>query len=465
MTTSRPRPNSFSAIANLLSSFTRHGRELFERYAGTAVPARAASGLAGASGMMAALATALLSVRGEASGVAIARDMLALYEQASIEERERFFKILADDFDPDPKLLDAAWANYLGGGRQRLSELAKAAESPRQELFRRLNLAPGGTASLVRMRSDLLKCAKRADGALECVDADLSHLLQSWFNRGFLVMRSISWASPGHLLEQVIRYEAVHHIRDWDDLRRRLDPPDRRCFGFFHPAMPDEPLIFVEVGLTRGIPSSIQAILSSERDVLAAENADTAVFYSISNSQDGLRGISFGHFLIKQVAEDLKRELPNLGCFVTLSPVPGFLAWLRKKDDARIEALASPDWHKGDVPTDVRTWLTESASDYFLEAKNERGKPVDPVARFHLGNGARLERLNWMGDTSSNGLRHSAGFMVNYLYDLPRIEENHEAYAERGSFSVGETFRDIKPKKSPRKPGGKRERILNGELV
>jgi malonyl-CoA decarboxylase len=204
--------------------------------------------------------------------------------------------------------------------------------------------------------------------------------------------------------------------------------------------MPAEPLIFVEVGLTKGMPGSIQEILATERPILAADQADTAVFYSISNCQEGLKGISFGHFLIKQVATDLQRDLPGLDCFVTLSPIPGFMKWLRAQGDAELSLLETERWWHGDVPVATKAWLTGRTFDYFTTAKNERARPLDPVARFHLGNGARLERLNWLGDTSANGRRQSAALMVNYRYDLPRIEENHEAYAERGEMVMGAPF-------------------------
>jgi malonyl-CoA decarboxylase len=275
------------------------------------------------------------------------------------------------------------------------------------------------------------------NGGTTRIDADLSHLLQSWFNRGFLSMQPINWSSPASLLERVIRHEAVHDILDWNDLRNRLQPPDRRCFGFFHPAMPEEPLIFVEVALTQGVPDSIQAVLADGRAPLSEEEADTAVFYSISNCQPGLRGISFGHFLIKQVATDLKRDLPNLEIFVTLSPIPGLMDWLRTEEPG----LAGQACKAVDV--EVRDHLLELTARYFLEAKNRQGRPRDPVARFHLGNGARLERLNWMGDSSEKGLRQSAGMMVNYRYHLPAIEELHEAYANQGTIATGEPFQQM----------------------
>ena len=256
------------------------------------------------------------------------------------------------------------------------------------------------------------------------------------------MLQRIDWSSPADILEKIIRYEAVHEIQGWDDLRRRLQPADRRCFAFFHPSLADEPLIFVEVALTQDIPSSIQPVLADERKVLPAEEATTAVFYSISNCQPGLRGISFGNFLIKQVVEDLSRELPSLKTFVTLSPAPGFGPWLKRAaadadglggDTTALARLGAPDWHRDPtIAEQLRPLLLGLAAAYYLEAKAKNGQPLDPVARFHLGNGARLERLNWLGDTSSKGLREAAGLMVNYLYDLNTIETNHEAFANQG---------------------------------
>lgn len=422
-----------TSLSALLHGFSRQGRELLRKHVPFAAFEPARPTLSPAE-TLCGMARDLISTRGEASGVAIAGDMLRLYETAGKEDRAGFFLALARDFNPDRASLDAAWKKFEAEGWAAHPALAHAIEAPRQELFRRLNLAPGGTAALVRMRADLLAMRSLSGAAL--VEADLAHLLQSWFNRGFLSMRAINWSSPASLLERVIRYEAVHDIRDWSDLRSRLDPPDRRCYAFFHPAIPDDPLIFVEVALTQGVPGSIQELLAPDRVPLASEDATTAVFYSISNCQPGLRGISFGHFLIKQVATDLKREMPGLERFVTLSPIPGFMNWLRSEDPALAEQLeGSSDLH--------RDRLLACAVHYFLGVKNDEGRPIDPVARFHLGNGARLEQLNWMGDSSQKGLRQSAGMMVNYLYDLPAIEELHERFANRGSIATGKPVRQL----------------------
>jgi malonyl-CoA decarboxylase len=383
-----------------------------------------------------------MSVRGEASGVAIASDLLAAYAESTAGERTHFLTMLATRFGPDPEAVDLAIARYREEGEAALLTLARAVEPPRQELLRRLNLAPGATVMLVQMRADLLSRMKDDPSLFAALDADFAHLFTSWFNRGFLTMQEISWDSPASLLERVIRYEAVHDIQDWQDLRNRLGPEDRRCFAFFHPALPGEPLIFVEVALTATMADNVQEILRVDRTVLGAGEATTAIFYSISNCQPGLKGISFGHFLIKQVATDLQRSLPGLRQFATLSPVPGFCGWLRTADPTLAKRVDEDRWW-ADGDTDLRDALLARAVDYFREARTPSGRPVDSVARFHLGNGAVLERINWMADTSPRGFDQSAGIMVNYLYDLASIEENHEAFAHRGEVATGAPFRAL----------------------
>ena len=385
------------------------------------------------------MAWVLLSGKGEASGVALASSLLAAYRALPRLDRRRFFELLATRFGPDLQIVQHAIADFLQTpDSMTATRLHVLAEPRRQELIRRMNLAPRGTSQLVSMREDLLTAIVE-DPSLVAVDADFRHLFASWFNRGFLALQRIDWSTPAHILEKIIHYEEVHAITSWDDLRLRLEPPDRRCFAFFHPALVGEPLIFVEVALTTGVPTAIAPLLSSARLPVSPERATTAVFYSISNCQRGLRGISFGNFLIKQVAEDLKRELPSLNTFVTLSPLPGFCRWLSTKsgdDDASSDAtLASTlgamrqaGWHRTPSKA-LREELSRQAVRYLFAAKDDMGKPIDPVARFHLGNGARLERLNWMGDISDNGLSQGAGFMVNYLYDLAAVERNHESFA------------------------------------
>ena len=423
-----------SFFNELLQSLTVRGRQLLGRTREAVQP-----------GDLAALGEALLSRRGEASGVVIARSLLDGYASAPLALRLGFLTALAERFGQDQAALDSAIDAYRAKPDPAgVRTLHQAAEAKRQELFRRLNLAPGGTAALVRMRAELLAhLAARPD--LAEVDRDFVHLFASWFNRGFLVLRQIDWTTQANILERIIRYEAVHDIDGWEDLRRRLEPVDRRCFAFFHPQLPDDPLIFVEVALTGAIPGAIAPLLATDRVPIAAGEATTAVFYSISNTQKGLAGVSFGHFLIKQVVEDLRRDLPNLRVFVTLSPVPGFATWLdheRRADDSRylsaddraaLRALDEPDWCEDPIKCEVvRKAMMPAAASYFLKAKTPRGKPIDAVARFHLGNGARLERLNFLGDGSRKGLKQSHGLMVNYLYDLDYIERNHEDFAETG---------------------------------
>lgn len=402
------------------------------------------------------LAEMLLSRRGEASGVVLAQTLLSSYAGAPVAVRLQFLKALAERFGPDPEAVAAAVEAYRASPDvTTIGALHAAIEPRRQELFRRLNLAAGGTFALVRMREELLDHLK-ANPELRAVDTDFGHLFSSWFNRGFLQMRPIGWTTPASILEKIIRYEAVHPIAGWNDLKSRLDPSDRRCFGFFHPQLDDEPLIFVEVALTNDIPGAVAPLLALDRAPIAASTATTAIFYSISNTQRGLAGVSFGHFLIKQVVVDLKRDLPNLKTFVTLSPAPGFAAWLRRErategsafltaeTKAALRRLDEPAWFE-DAATraELEEALMPIAAHYFLHAKNENGRPVDPVARFHLGNGARLERMNFLGDLSERGLRQAHGLMVNYLYDLSAIEKNHEAYAEAGDIAASASVRRI----------------------
>ena len=312
-------------FSDLLTSISERGRTLLRR-AGSSDAKPTASDLI-------ELCEALLSGRGEASGTAIAREVLDRYQDLDHPNRIAFFAALAERYGPDKDKLQHAIDTWRAAPTEDgASDLHFASEPRRQELFRRLNRAPGATSELVTMRADLLD-AKAGHKDLAALDRDVVHLLSSWFNRGFLVLRRIDWSTPAIILEKVIRYEAVHEIHDWNDLRRRIDPADRRCYAFFHPALVDEPLIFVEVALTETIPGAIAPLLAEDRQPVAIERARTAVFYSISNCQRGLAGISFGNFLIKQVVEELRRELPKLDNFVTLSPVPGFVPWLQQTPD------------------------------------------------------------------------------------------------------------------------------------
>jgi malonyl-CoA decarboxylase len=418
-------------FTDLLATISERGRNLLGRGNTPAIKHDAQT--------LAELCEALVSGAGEASGTAMARDVLDGYHDLDTEGQTAFFTALVHHFGPDnAKLSKAIEAWRAKPTDEGASALHFASEPRRQELIRRLNRAPGGTSELVAMRTDLLALMK-SHPELAALDRDVSHLLSSWFNRGFLVLRRIDWSTPANILEQIIRYEAVHEIHDWDDLRRRIDPVDRRCYAFFHPAMPDAPLIFVEVALTETIPSAIAPLLAVDRQPVPIDRARTAVFYSISNTQRGLGGISFGNFLIKQVVEELRRELTKLDTFVTLSPVPNFMSWLKQTTDISeedrevLKLLDEPKWFADpELEAQLRAVLEPIAACYFLKARTAKGKLIDSVARFHLGNGARLERINWLGDLSAKGLRESAGIMVNYLYRLDDIEKNHEAYANEG---------------------------------
>ncbi|MEO1205744.1 MAG: malonyl-CoA decarboxylase [Pseudomonadota bacterium] len=402
------------------------------------------------------LVNALVSGQGEASGVAIAQEILVQYGKLGKDERRDFFIYLAEALRPDPSKINAAAERYISDGDDAaLIKLQSAVESPRQEFFRRLNLAPGATAQLVEMRRDLSRLLHDAP-ELRIVDRDIRHLFYSWFNRGFLILRRIDWQTPASILEKIMKYEAVHEIRDWNDLRRRLDPCDRRCFAFFHPALVDEPLIFVEVALMNETPAAIRPVLDEPAANEALREPTTAVFYSISNCQEGLKGISFGSFLIKQVVDELLKDMPTLKTFVTLSPVPRFARWLDRvmaddsihhltPDDRNAFAqLQDPGWPDDDISEDaIKSSLMALAAEYFLRAKTAEGKPIDPVARFHLGNGARLEQINWLGDPSEKGLREGHGLMVNYRYDPKDIETNHEAFVNDGAISASRAVRGL----------------------
>lgn len=390
----------------------------------------------------------LLSERGEAAGVSLARITLDLYRDLDKKEQAQFFAALLVEFSPDPEqVLAAANAYAAEPSAAHLAALSIAAEPPRQELMRRLNRAPGGTATILRMRERLLEL-KHEQREYDAVDWDMRHLLSSWFNPGFLQIVRVDWRTPAYLLEQIIAHEAVHEIRGWNDLRRRLEV-DGRCFAFFHPALPDEPLIFVEVALMDSMADAVPPLLDAQSASHDPGRATTAVFYSISNCQPGLRGVSLGNFLIKNVVDVLSREFPRLKVFCTLSPIPGFSAWLGqllKAGDAEhtkpmAQALAA-------VATKLGTDIAKIASDpdnaaerlaplkepltclcaTYLLHRGDGGEPQDPVARFHLNNGAKLERINWLADMSKKGLRESFGLMVNYLYEPRAIEGNHEKF-------------------------------------
>ena len=401
----------------------------------------------------------LIAGRGEASNIALAREILQRFEGLGADEKTAFFLTLADAFGPDPTRIREAAGAFHNDQPDSLVRLLDAVEPPRQELFRRLNMAPLGTASLVSMRAELLD-RLREQPLLNTVEADFRHLLASWFNRGFLRLERIDWRSPAAVLEKLMRYESVHPIKGWDDLHRRLGD-DRRCFGFFHPALPDEPLIFVEVALSQEISADIAPLIDPEAPLTDPYAAETAVFFSINNSLKGLRGISFGNFLLKQVLSELSAELPQLKHFVTLSPMPRFAdgldrllagevgGWPLDRLDQilsdhqaglrELSGQASPcaamqtllgtgQARRDGVPPEP---LARLALLYLSELKQDGGL-FDPVAAFHLANGAVLERINVDADRSVKGLAQSYGLMVNYRYDPEQVVTNHEAFVQAG---------------------------------
>ncbi|MEL6682741.1 MAG: malonyl-CoA decarboxylase [Pseudomonadota bacterium] len=376
---------------------------------------------------LAELSEALLSAEGEVSGYKLAATVLDRYRAAGDIEKLAFFDYLNAQLDLDPLLLaELAQAYAQNPTPTAYQTLTRAAEPRRQELLRRLNQPVGATQLLVAMRTDLLRFLK-SKPELARTDQDFVHLLRSWFNRGFLVLEQIYWSTPATILDKIVAYEAVHQIDDFEALRRRLAPPDRRCFAFFHPSMPGEPLIFVEVALTSGIPGSIDDLLSEDRAPIALETATTATFYSISNCQKGLAGISFGNLLIKQVVTELSQEFPHLSTFVTLSPIPGFASWLTSQEAK--DAVGPVDNLSDEA-------FSRLVAHYLMATKTQDGRVRDPVARFHLGNGAEIHKIHLRADLSENGMQQSCGTMVNYHYDLSRSERNHEAFASRGEIAA-----------------------------
>ena len=372
--------------------------------------------------------------KGEVSALGYAEFLMQHCEKLDEKELIIFFKLMRENFDISSLELSQAVDEYkVNSNSENLITLMKFSEPKRREIFRRCNGISRGTIRLVNLRKRLLGILKK-NPELKAVDYDLVYLLKNWFNRGFLILRPINWETPAHILEKIIAYEAVHEINSWDELRLRLAPKDRRCFAFFHPAMQDEPIIFVEVALMKNIPSKIQDVLEEKRDFLEPDEANVAVFYSISNCQKGLSGISFGNFLIKQVANDLKFEFNNIKKFVTLSPVPGLRNWIKNKKPKFEMTLEK--FKKSEQFLKVEPSLMNCAGNYFLKSDRSDGMPNDPVARFHLGNGASLEQINYLGDTSLNGLNLSGGLMVNYLYDLDKVEENHEAYTSENKLNI-----------------------------
>lgn len=414
---------------------------------------------------------ACLAARGgEVSARARAAQLAAAYRALPDAERLAFLRTLAG-FDADPQQVEqavAAWtaaADPAGKAAAKV-RLRRALESPRVRLLTQFTAIPDGVKLLVDLREDLL-AAMEGDPLLQALEADLKTLLASWFDVGFLELRRIDWNSPAALLEKLIRYEAVHRIESWEDLKNRLDS-DRRCYAFFHPRMPAEPLIFVEIALVKGLAGSVQALLDPKAEVMDPAEADTAIFYSINNCQRGLDGIAFGNFLIKRVVEVLGQEFRGLKTFATLSPIPGFMRWLEKQEDALLtpeeaEALRGAAGAAGGTTGLAALQMLLARQDWdgptlralepvlcrlclrFLAVEGGRNpkRAADPVAHFHLSNGARIERLNWRADTSAKGRRESAGLMVNYLYDPEAIEDNHEAYVGEGKRAASQGVRKL----------------------
>tara|TARA_B110000483_G_scaffold229727_1_gene294105 strand:+ start:2903 stop:4213 length:1311 start_codon:yes stop_codon:yes gene_type:complete len=390
----------------------------------------------------------LLSTRGEAMGITIASAVEDAYQQLGGEKKLAFFNLLFEEFSFDSERVRMAIEEFQSSPKLGTSHrLHKATETARIELFRRINIAPKGTETLVRMRADLLLLLKE-NPHLNEVDADIRYLMDSWFNRGFLKLVEIDWHTPAHILEKLMNYEAVHSMNGWEDLRRRL-AADRRCYAFFHPAMQDEPIIFVQVALCRGLADSVQELLNMPEQKELDTQANTAIFYSISDCQRGLKGISLGNFLIKQVVMELRGELPNITQFATLSPIPGFSSWIRKeiesgnitgaKGQLGKSFLAKNELNDSVVSDQDEVDILKLCAEYLYLAKKDE-EPKDPVARFHLRNGASIKRLNWAGDTSSKGERQSFGIMVNYHYDLSRVEERHEAFVNGKEISIDTEF-------------------------
>ncbi|MBX2839205.1 MAG: malonyl-CoA decarboxylase [Gammaproteobacteria bacterium] len=402
---------------------------------------------------IAELCDALMSERGEMSGNRLAHSLLTRFESSDESAQLEFFHLLLDRYDINANHVLRAAQRYADEtSADHLAILTDSVEPRRKELLRRLNRIPGATGQLVRMREVLLSLMKEHPD-LARIDLDFSRLFGAWFNRGFLVLREIDWHTPANILEKIIEYEAVHAITDWPSLRSRLQPTDRKCFAFFHPAMLDEPLIFVEVALTKTTPDSIQGVLAEERDVLEANQTSTAVFYSISNCQAGLKGVSFGNFLIKQVAAELSAQLPNLTEFRTLSPIPSLMRWIHSLDADVGEGtelyehgeavLAATVIAAGDdameLSDDIDDKLKAMTAHYLTAETRSDNQPLDPVARFHLGNGASLDQILAFGDTSEKGATQSASLMVSYLYDLDRVIANHEAYARQRTVVTSST--------------------------
>jgi malonyl-CoA decarboxylase len=419
---------STSGFSGLLASVINAGRDILSRR-------RQATAQAPSEDLL-TKCRQLLHHRGEASGLALACEVMADYQALDLPNKIIFFEALARDFGSDSDAILAAADRYKADpNSQNLADLSRVTEASRVKLFRRMNMAPNATPLLVKMRGTLLSLLS-GHSDLKSVDTDLKHQFVSWFNRGFLELRVIDWNSPAAVLEKIIEYESVHAIQGWDDLRSRLRD-NRMCFAFFHPAMPDDPLVFVEVALTAGVPSAIAPLIDKTAEPTDERAVDTVVFYSISNCHPGLAGVSFGNFLIKQVVEEVGKRYPKTKRYVTLSPVPGFCRWLTaQKAHADLDELRALAKDQGRDTTDPLWESLVRLCAQYLSSTHDNNLAIDPVARFHLGNGASLHAIHWAADLSEKGLNQSIGIMVNYLYDLSSIEENHDAYFDQGEIAM-----------------------------
>jgi malonyl-CoA decarboxylase len=378
----------------------------------------------------------VMSTTGEVSSLVYSEHLLNLIEKLDDKSLYKFLNHLLSNYDIDTKKLTKDVKNYSSEKNDKnLQKIGISSEPQWIELFRRLNSTSNGTYRLVKLREKIRAMNKPE---LKAFDSGLLKLFKYWFNPSFLVLEKIDWETPANILEKIIEYEAVHQINSWDDLRARLAPTDRQCFAFFHPLIPNDPLIFVEVALTTGLPESIQNIIKLEREEIDIEDANTAIFYSISNCHNGLLGISFGNFLIKKVASNLKRELPDLNQFMTLSPLPGFMKWMEEYSPISFERCSEKNC--GDEE------LMKNAVKYLTKSERNDGLPNDPVSRFHIGNGASLEKINLNADTSEKGMIQSYGVMANYLYDLKVVEENHENFFKNKAVPVSNKIDSLKKK-------------------
>ena len=386
-------------------------------------------------------ADSVMSSSGEVSSIVFAEHLLHLINDQTDEELLVFLNYLLTEYDIDTEsLLENVKAYQSEKNQDNLNLISSSSEPRWIELFRRLNAAPAGTHKLIKLREKIKYLLTKGNLELESLDKGLLRLFKYWFNPSFLVLEKIDWSTPANVLEKIIEYEAVHEINSWDDLRARLAPSDRQCFAFFHPLIPEDPLIFVEVALTNKIPETIAEVIRIERDEIENDQINTAVFYSISNCQNGLSGISFGNFLIKKVAHKLRQEIDGLDNFLTLSPLPGLMRWLENNAPLAYERCKNKTIEDND--------LIQKTIKYLTESNRNDGLPNDPVARFHLGNGAILKQININGDLSNKGLDQSNGVMVNYLYDLDTVERNHELFVQTKEVLLSNELKSFKKKYS-----------------